>query len=248
MINIKLTIEYDGTEYYGWQRQKNLKSIQKTLENKISCMTREEIKINGSGRTDAGVHAFGQVANFKTNCNIPVNKIPFILNNFLPSDIRIKKAEKVNDDFHARYNATSKLYHYYIFNSDKSHLSPSFLITKYVYFIYNRLDILKMRKACKILSGEHDFSSFACSGSSFKNPVRNIKRLAIKRNGNIICFQIEANAFLYKMVRSIVGTLLKIGQCKIDCHDMKRILDAKNRSNGGISIPAKGLFLMQVKY
>ena len=248
MINIKLTIKYDGTKYYGWQRQKNLLSIQKIIEEKISKMTNEEIKIKGSGRTDAGVHAFGQVANFKTNSTIPIKKIPFILNNLLPDDIKIKRAEKVDNDFHARFSAVSKIYHYYIFNSGKDNFYPSFLLNKYVYYIYRKIDILEMKKAGKLFLGEHDFSSFACSGSVIKNPIRDFKKIDIKENGRIICFQMEANAFLYKMVRVIVGTLLEVGQGKIDYREIKGILETKNRREGNKIVPAKGLFLMQVKY
>jgi len=248
MINVKLTIKYEGTKYYGWQRQKNFLSIQKIIEEKVSKMTNEEIKIKGSGRTDAGVHALGQVANFKTNSNIPIQKIPFTLNNLLPDDIRIKRAEEVDDDFHARYSAISKIYHYYIFNSDRDHFYPSFFLNKYVYYIHKNIDILKMKKAGKLVLGEHDFSSFSCSGSGIKNPIRNLKKINIKKNRKIICFQIEANAFLYKMVRGIVGILLEVGQGKIDHHEIKRILEAKNRRESGKIVPAKGLFLMQVKY
>ncbi|MEA2021353.1 MAG: tRNA pseudouridine(38-40) synthase TruA, partial [Candidatus Caldatribacteriota bacterium] len=213
-----------------------------------SKMTNEEIKIKGSGRTDAGVHALGQVANFKTNSNIPIQKIPFTLNNLLPDDIRIKRAEEVDNDFHARYSATSKIYHYYIFNSDGDHFYPSFFLNKYVYYIRKNIDIFKMKKAGKLLLGENDFSSFSCSGSGIKNPIRNLIKINIKKNRKIICLQIEANAFLYKMVRGIVGTLLEVGQGKIDYSEIKRILEAKNRRESGKTVPAKGLFLMQVKY
>jgi len=248
MKNIKLTVEYDGTAYYGWQRQKKLISIQRVLEDKISCMVQEKIKINGSGRTDAGVHAIGQVANFITDSNVPVEKIPFILNHLLPDDILIKKAEEVGRDFHARFSAIGKLYHYYVFEIAHDQYYPSFLLNKYVYCINKRVDIVKMKKASQVLLGENDFTSFACSGSSFVNPVRNLTRINIARNGRIVCFQMEANAFLYKMVRGIVGTLLEIGQGKIDSNRMNGILKAKDRREAGTTIPAKGLFLMRVKY
>jgi len=248
MVNIKLIIEYDGAEYYGWQRQKNFLSIQKTLEEKISRMTQEETKINGSGRTDAGVHALGQVANFKTNSAIPIQKIPFTLNNLLPDNIRIKRAEQVDNNFHARHSAISKIYYYYIFYLGKDHFYPSFLSNKYTYCVHNNINILKMKKASKLLLGEHDFSSFACSGSNFKNTIRKLKKINIKKNGRIICFQMEANAFLYKMARRIVGTLLEVGQGKIDYCYVKRMLETKNKEEGSKTVPAKGLFLMQVRY
>jgi len=248
MKNIKLIIEFDGTHYNGWQRQKKQISIQKVLEDKISSMTQEDVMINGAGRTDAGVHAIGQVANFKTNSNIPIDRIPEVLNNLLPDDIRIKRAEKVNNDFHARHCAISKLYFYNVFVGSKKRLYPSILLNKYVHYVYNDLNLYKMREAGKLLIGEHDFSSFACSGSSFRSSIRTINRLVVKKNGNLIRFEIEANAFLYKMVRSIVGTLLEMGYSRMNYLNMKNILKERNRSKAGITIPAKGLFLMQVKY
>src|SRR5665648_140118 len=193
MTNIKLTIEYEGTKYYGWQRQKSFLSIQGILEEKISQITQEKIILNGSGRTDAGVHALGQVANFNTNSSIPLVELPFILNRMLPLDIRMKKASK-------------------------------------------------------FLQGEHNFRSFACSGSGIGNYKRTIKNISIIKKGNIFCFCLEADAFLYKMVRSIVGTLLEVGQGKINYLEIKKILEAKNRKMAGKTVPAKGLFLMKVNY
>ena len=244
MINIKLTIEYEGTKYYGWQRQKGLLTIQGILEEKISQITQEKISLNGSGRTDSGVHALGQVANFKTNSSIPLPELPFILNRMLPLDIRIKKAEKVDNNFHARYSAVSKIYHYYVLNSN--HL-PIFL-RNYVYCVYKNLNLEEMKKAGKFLQGEHDFTSFACSGSRISNWERTIKDINITRKGDIFCFHLEADAFLYKMVRTIVGTLLEVGKGNISYLEIKKILEAKNRKMAGKTVPAKGLFLMKVKY
>ena len=248
MINIKLTIEYEGTKYYGWQRQKSLLSIQGILEEKISQITQEKITLNGSGRTDAGVHALGQVANFKTNSSIPLLELTFILNRMLPLDIRIKKAEKVNIDFHARYSAVSKIYHYYVLNSNQNNNYISIFLRNYVYCIYENIDLGEMKKASNYLQGEHDFTSFACSGSRIRNWKRRIKNISIIKKGNIFCFHLEADAFLYKMVRTIVGTLLEVGKGKIDYLEMKKILEAKNRKIAGRTVPAKGLFLMKVKY
>lgn len=249
MINIKLTIEYEGTRYCGWQKQKGLPSIQEILENKISQITQEKISLCGSGRTDAGVHALGQVANFRTCCTtIPCKKLPLILNRLLPSDIRIKKAEKVEDSFHARYSALSKIYHYYILNNYKSEYYTPIFLRNYTYCVYRKIDLEKIRKAISFLYGEHDFSSFACAGSSIKNTVRTIKKAKVINKGNIICFHFEANAFLYKMVRTMVGTLLDVGYGKIDYLDVKKILEAKDRKMGGRVVPAKGLFLMKVNY
>jgi len=248
MVNIKLTIEYEGTQYYGWQKQKGLLSVQEVLEDKILQITQEKIKLIGSGRTDAGVHALGQVANFKTKSSIPLVKLPSILNRLLPLDIRVKKAEKVEDFFNARYNAVSKIYHYYILNYKKNEYYPPIFLRNYVYCYYGMIDLEKIEKAIIFLHGEHDFSSFTCSGSKIKDKVRTIKRIVVHKKGNIICFHFEANGFLYKMVRTIVGTLLEIGCGKIDYLEIKQILEARDRKTSGKVVPAKGLFLMQVKY
>ena len=248
MINIKLTIEYEGTKYHGWQRQKNLLSIQGILEEKISQITQEKISLNGSGRTDAGVHALGQVASFKTNSSIPLLELPFILNRILPLDIRIKKVERVDNNFHARFSAVSKNYHYYVLNSNQNNNYLSIFLRNYVYCIYKDINLEEMKKASNFLQGEHDFTSFACSGSRIRNLKRTIKNISIIKKGNIFCFRLEADAFLYKMVRSIVGTLLEVGQGKINYLEIKKILEAKNRKMAGKTVPAKGLFLMKVNY
>ena len=248
MINIKLTIEYEGTKYYGWQRQKGLLTIQGILEEKISQITQEKISLNGSGRTDAGVHALGQVANFKTNSSIPLPELPFILNRMLPLDIRIKKAEKVDNNFHARYSAVSKIYHYYVLNSNQNNNYLPIFLRNYVYCVYKNLNLEEMKKAGKFLEGEHDFTSFACSGSRISNWERTIKDINTTRKGDIFCFHLEADAFLYKMARTIVGTLLEVGKGNISYLEIKKILEAKNRKMAGKTVPAKGLFLMKVKY
>lgn len=248
MVNIKLTIEYEGTQYCGWQRQKGLLSIQEILEEKISQITQEKITLYGSGRTDAGVHALGQVANFKTNSTIPWIKLPLILNHLLPLDIRIRKAERVDDSFHARYSAVSKIYYYYILNYHKNDYYPPLFLRNYAYYFYGEINLENIKKAIKFLYGEHDFSSFACSGSNIKNKIRAIKEITVNKKGNIICFHFEANAFLYKMVRTIVGTLLEVGCGKINYLEVKKILEARNRKIAGKTVPAKGLFLMKVNY
>jgi len=249
MINIKLTIEYEGTKYHGWQRQKNSLSIQEILEEKISQITKERIKLIGSGRTDAGVHALGQVANFKTNSSLPWTRLPLILNVLLPLDIRIRKAEMVDDNFHARYSAISKIYHYYILNYPKNNYYLPIFLRNYVYWVYKKINLEEIRKASNFLRGEHNFSSFACSGSRIKNRVRNIQEITVtKKKGSIICFHLEANAFLYKMVRTIIGTLLEVGSGKKSYLEIKKILEAEDRKVAGKPVPAKGLFLMKVNY
>jgi len=248
MINIKLSIEYEGTRYYGWQKQKNLLSIQGILEDRISQITQEKTTLNGSGRTDAGVHALGQVANFKTNSSIPLIELPLILNRMLPLDIRIKKVEMVDDNFHARYSAVSKIYYYYVLNSSLNNNYLSIFLRNYVYCVYKKINLEEMKKACKFLHGKHNFTSFACSGSRIRNCERTIKDINITKEGNLFCFHLEADAFLYKMVRTIVGTLLEVGEEKINYLGVKKILEAKNRKIAGKTVPAKGLFLMKVNY
>lgn len=248
MINIKLTIEYEGTKYHGWQKQIDFLSIQGILEEKISQITQEKISLNGSGRTDAGVHALGQVANFKTNSSIPLAELIFILNRMLPLDIRIKKAEKVDNNFHARHSSVSKIYHYYVLSSSQHDNYLSIFLRNYVYFVYKNINLEEMKKASKFLQGEHDFTSFACSGSRIGNWKRNIKNISIIKKGNLFCFRLEADAFLYKMVRTIVGTLLDVGDEKINYLEINKIIEAKNRKMAGKTVPAKGLFLMKVKY
>ncbi len=248
MINIKLIIEYEGTKYYGWQKQKDLLSIQGILEDIISQITQEKITLNGSGRTDAGVHALGQVANFKTNCSISLVELNFILNRMLPLDIRIKEVKRVDNNFHARYSAVSKVYHYYVLDSHQNNSYVPIFLKNYVHCVYKNIDLEKMKKASKFLQGEYDFTSFACSGSRIGNYTRNIKDISIIKKGKLFCFQIEANAFLYKMARTIVGTLLEVGNEEMNYLEVKKILEAKNRKMAGRTVPAKGLFLMKVKY
>src|SRR6056297_1465333 len=207
--NIKIIISYDGTNYFGWQKQKNKKTIQGTIENTIRKITGEnEIKLNGSGRTDAGVHAIGQVANFVTQNNLPIEKWPIVLNYNLPGDIRIKNAKEVNITFHARYSAKSKLYKYYVMNryyKENIISSKQVFLKNYCYFLNNKLDIDRMKEVAKYLIGCHDFSPLSCfnkkKGERKKNKKRTISKIDINKKKQMVCFSIEANAFLYKMVR-----------------------------------------------
>ncbi len=248
-MNIKLLIEYEGTRYYGWQKQKDLPTIQEVLEKEISKITAEKIILYGSGRTDSGVHALGQVANFHTRCTtLSVSRIPKILNSLLPLDIRIKKAEGVEEKFHSRYSALSKIYHYYVWNNYQGSSYVPIFLRNYVYVIHRKVNLEKIKEAASFLLGEHDFTSFANNNYTIQNPIRRILEISVFKKGEFICFHIEANSFLYKMVRTIVGTLLDIGYGKLDPSDLERILQAKNRKLAGKVVPAKGLFLMRVNY
>ncbi len=254
--NIKMTIAYDGTNYSGWQRQKEKRSIQGTIESQIRKITGEtQLKIYGSGRTDAGVHAFGQVANFFTEASIPIDKWSTILNQQLPGDIRILSARKVNITFHARYSAKSKIYHYYILNklNRLENLSARDAFLKNYYYYYNKkLDINKLRKAAFFLTGYHDFSAFSCfnqgKGKMIENRIRNIKNISIMKKGELVSFSIEADAFLYKMVRMIIGTLMDFSSCQKKPEEMIKILKHKDSQKSGKVVPANGLYLMKVKY
>lgn len=244
MRNIKLTLEYDGTNYLGWQKQKVGITIQGTLEEAIKFLTKEEVEVTGSSRTDAGVHAKGFVANFKTNSKIPSEKFREAINHKLPEDIVILKSEEVEEEFHARYNAMGKTYSYSILNRDV----PSAIDRNYLYHVKRRLDVESMKEACQYFIGTHDFSAFKTSGSSVKTTVRTIKELYIEDNDDIIKIYVTGDGFLYNMVRIIVGTLIMVGSNKIKPLEIKNIIASKEREKAGICVPASGLVLEKVYY
>ena len=243
MRNIKITIQYNGKNYCGWQKQNNSPGIQGTIEKAIFDITREEVKITGSGRTDAGVHALGQVANFKTNSQIPVDRIPNALNAKLPKDISIVKAEEVDEDFHSRYSAKKKTYRYQVYNS----LYRSPIYADISYPVKYDLDIDKMKKEAKSLIGTYDFKGFMSSGSSVIDTVRTIYNIEVSKSEDLIIIEIEGNGFLYNMVRIIAGTLVDIGRGRIT-EKMSTIIESKSRSMAGHTAPAHGLFLKKVDY
>jgi tRNA pseudouridine38-40 synthase len=252
MHNIKLTIEYDGTNYVGWQTQKsripNLKSqtktIQETIEKALKKIFQKRIKLIGSGRTDAGVHAQGQVANFRIDSDINSEKLKQALNAILPSDIAITKIEEVGLGFHGRFSAQAKNYRDKILNRT---LRSAFLRDK-AYYVAYPLDLKLMRREAGCLLGRHNFQSFQAADKNERKPVKTIKRLKITKDKDLIYIDIEANGFLYNMVRNIVGTLIEIGRGKLPEGSLKRILLARNRKRAGPTAPAKGLCLLEVKY
>lgn len=244
MRNIKLTIEYDGTNYLGWQKQKVGNTIQGTIEEAIKVLTNEISEVVGSSRTDAGVHAKGFVANFKTNSKIPADKYREAINHKLPSDIVILKSEEVNDEFHSRYNSRGKTYSYSILNREV----PCAINRNYLYHVKKKLDIESMRKACKYFIGTHDFTAFKTSGSSVKTTVRTIFDLYIEEKDDIIKIYVTGDGFLYNMVRIIVGTLIMVGFNKIEPEEIKNIIADKEREKAGICVPAIGLSLEKVYY
>ncbi len=243
MNNIKLVIEYDGTNYAGWQQQKNGITIHEKLSKAIERVVNEDITLHGSGRTDAGTHAVGQVANFKTKSNITIYNLVQAINSYLPKDIVVKSAKKVPEKFHSRYSAKSKIYRYTILNSKERDA-----IGRNYCFHYNiDLNIEKMQKASKALMGKHDFRAFK-SKSDVLSSVRTIMKLEIKKNGRFLVFTVEADGFLYKMVRSIVGTLIEVGRGKMTVTEFKKIVKSGARAKAGNTVTANGLCLLKVKY
>ncbi|NLX61412.1 MAG: tRNA pseudouridine(38-40) synthase TruA [Tissierellia bacterium] len=244
MTNIKLTIQYDGTNYCGWQKQKNGISIQEKIEDAIYLVTGEEVNLIGSGRTDRGVHAQGQVANFITSSKVPPSRFKYALNSKLPEDISIVKSELVADDFHSRYDAKGKIYRYLIYNGEIR--NP--LYNRYAYHVPIKLDFQSMDKAKNYFLGSHDFKAFMAQGSSVKSTVRTIKGISLDQKGNLICLTIEGDGFLYNMVRIIVGTLVEVGLGKIKGDSIPHIIKSKDRKMAGHTAPAKGLCLEKVYY
>ncbi|MDQ5984632.1 MAG: tRNA pseudouridine synthase A [Syntrophus sp. SKADARSKE-3] len=245
MRTLKMVIEFDGTNYRGWQRQKNGLSIQQVLEEKIAVLTGEDVKVIGSGRTDAGVHAMGQVAHFKTNSQMNRVNLHKGLNSLLPRDIAVKVLEDVDDSFHARIDVKTKIYLYRIYNGTTR--SP--LYRQYAWTIFQPLDRKAMTEAAKYLIGYHDFTSFSTVHTDVATFTRTIVDIGVMDgDGGFINIFVEADGFLRYMVRTIVGTLVEVGKGKRSPHDMPAILDARNRSMAGMTAPANGLFLKEVKY
>jgi tRNA pseudouridine38-40 synthase len=268
MRNIKLVIEYEGTNYHGWQVQPRLKTIQGVLQSKLSTIIKADTEVIGAGRTDAGVHALCQVANFRTDSRMTQEEFKAALNSILPKDIVIRHVQEVEDEFNARYSATSRTYRYTILNST----TPSAFLRNYAYLVPQPIDIAGMADACKVLLGTHDFSSFASTGDPVRSFVRTVTdaRIVDTEGAHIgtleehpvsriqypessiqhrlIHLQIEANAFLRCMVRAIAGTLLEVGKEKMPPEGMREVLEAKNRSAAGPSLPARGLCLVRVDY
>ena len=244
MRNIKLTIEYDGKDFNGWQKQPNKLNIQVTIEQAIKTITGEEIELNASGRTDAGVHALGQVANFKTNSQIPIEKFAIAINSRLKRSIAIKKAEEVDERFHSRLNCKKKTYRYVINNS----FEGSAIYRNLETHIPQKLDIDKMKQAIKYFEGEHDFKAFKASGTSSKSSVRTIYETNLYQENDRIFIELTGNGFLYNMVRIIAGTLVDVGLGKIKPEEIPQIIKEEKRENAGKTLPPNGLYLLKVMY
>ncbi len=245
MRNIKLIIEYDGKDFNGWQKQPNKLNIQGEIERAIEVITGgEKVELIASGRTDAGVNALGQVANFRTESTMPIEKMAYAINSQLKKSIRIQSAEEVDEKFHSRYTCKKKTYRYTINNSEQG--SAIYRYMQYHYPV--KLDAERMDEAVKYLIGEHDFKSFKASGTSSKSSVREIYDAKVWREGDLIQIELTGNGFLYNMIRIIAGTLIEVGEGEIEPIEVKNILEAKDRNKAGKTVSPNGLCLMGVEY
>ncbi|NCA66946.1 MAG: tRNA pseudouridine(38-40) synthase TruA [Clostridia bacterium] len=243
-MRVLITIEYLGTSYCGWQKQKNGRSVQETLAKAISTLTAEEIVLHGSGRTDSGVHAIAQAAHFDTNTKIPVEKLPYAINSLLPRDISVKSARSVVAAFNARFDAISKTYIYKIYTG--AHLSPTRELT-HCHIPY-ALDVQKMREAASRIIGTHDFKCFQSTGGHVKDTVRTIYTATVTESGDEILIEVKGNGFLYNMVRIIAGTLVYAGIGKLSAEDITSAISSRDRTRAGKTLDAKGLYLKNVEY
>lgn len=244
MKRIRLTVAYDGTNYCGWQIQPNGITIQEVLENCLEDLTGKKTEVMGASRTDAGVHALGNIAVFDTDMRMPGEKFSFALNQRLPEDIRIQKSEEVPPDFHPRYRESEKTYVYRILNRQ----FPIPTQRLYAHFTYIPLDTDRMREGGSYLIGEHDFKSFCGAGAQVKTTVRTIKEVSVSRKDDLITIKIRGNGFLYNMVRIIAGSLMEIGGGMYPPEHMKEMLEARDRQAAGPTAPAKGLTLAEIRY
>jgi tRNA pseudouridine38-40 synthase len=246
-VRYKITIEYQGTNFYGWQRQDNLPTIQGEIELALKKLTKQNIEIFASGRTDAGVHALGQVAHFDTKETQPQNskKLAYSLNFFLrDKPITIIDCQQVDENFHSRFHALQRHYKYQIINRD----APIAVGADLYWRVYGSIDYKLMQNACELFIGQHDFSSFRDAQCQGKNPIRIITKLNLKKDGDCIEVNISAKSFLHHMVRNIVGTLVLLGKGTISIDDLRNIIAAKDRRKSGPNAPAHGLFFVGVDY
>lgn len=244
MPTLKVTLEYDGTRYAGWQRQPDRPTIQEAVEAALARITQAQITVIGAGRTDAGVHALGQVASFRTERVMSAEEWTRALNGVLPDDISVRRVEEVDDGFHARYSARGKLYEYHILNRPER----SALQLHRAWHLHKPLDVPAMKAAAALLVGKHDFSSFEGALSDNENPWCDLRRLDVNQEADLIRIHAYADRFLKQMVRTIVGTLVEVGLKRRPPESLKEILDARDRSAAGKTAPPHGLYLIRVDY
>lgn len=243
-MRVKLIVAYDGTNYHGWQIQKNALSVEEVLSGALRELTGEPIELAGASRTDSGVHARGNVAVFDTDTRIPPEKIAVAVNQRLPEDIRVMHSEQVEETFHPRYRVSRKTYEYSVTNA-KIQLPTKRL---YSYFVYIPLDVGRMEEAAELFLGEHDFAGFCSAGSQVKTTVRTIYDIKLFQDGEDIKIRITGNGFLYNMVRIIAGTLIEVGMGRRDCDTVRRAILQADRGLAGPTAPAHGLTLVKIDY
>jgi len=241
---IKLTLEYDGTDYHGWQRQPHLNTIQGTVEGTIRQLTGKPVRITGAGRTDAGVHAFGQVAHFAPPVLFAPDTWTRGLNALLPDDIAVRSAEEVPPSFHARFSAKRKTYAYFIHN----HPRRSPLHRRTAWHVFQPLDLSKMRRAGRLLIGRHDFTSLCAASSEGEDRIVDLQKIGIKKEGDQIKITFQAPRFLQYMVRNLVGLLVEVGRGRREVKEVSTILQGRDRRLAGPTAPPQGLFLMRIDY
>lgn len=245
MRNIKVILQYEGTRYQGWQKQeRTANTIQGKLEALLTKMCGQKVEVDGSGRTDSGVHALGQVANFHLETDKTPREIMDYMNAYLPEDIAVIQAEEVPERFHSRLNAKGKTYCYRVLNSDVPHIFDR----RYVYRLPDALDMDAMHRAAEALCGTHDYRAFTSNKKSRKSTVRTVDAIGMERIGDEIRFTFSGNGFLYHMVRIMTGTLLEVGMHKRDAGQMEWLLDRGTREDAGFLVPAQGLTLVEVRY
>ncbi len=243
--NIKLVLEYDGSGYHGWQRQAGPLSIQEVIESRLGVMLGKGVGIHASGRTDAGVHAKGQVVNFHTRTSLKPDEILRGLNSLLPDDIVVLRAEEVDGSFHARFSAVSKVYEYHVLNRPV----PSALLRNYAWHVRRPLAPAPMEECLKRICGRNDFSAFTASGSPTSSTERNMLRAELERpRPDLLKFTYEANGFLRRMVRNLTGTIVEVGKGKRTAYDFERIIRSGDRKQAGMTAPGHGLYLISVNY
>ena len=244
MKRVLLRVAYDGTNYCGWQKQNNGVAVEAVLNKHLSELLGTEISVIGASRTDAGVHAMGNVAVFDTDSRIPGEKFAYALNQRLPDDIAIQESKEVAPDFHPRYCKCNKTYEYRVLNRKFPLPTERF----YSYFLYYNIDVEKMQEAARHLVGTHDFASFCSANAQVKDTVRTVNFINVRKENDIITIQVNGNGFLYNMVRIISGTLLQVGMGRMSVMDVKNILDARDRTKSGPTAPAEGLTLVEINY
>lgn len=242
MRNIKLTLEYDGTDFHGWQIQPGCRTIQGSLEQAICSVTQSPVRVIGAGRTDAGVHALGQVCNFFTNSTLSPETLLRAINALLPDDILVREAESVHEEFHARFKAIRRIYRYVITQKRRA------VERNYMWYYPQPLNINAMQRAAEYMLGEHDCRAFGCTGSEERTTLCTILSARWESRGERLHFIIESNRFLRKMVRTIVGTLIAVGMGNESPESIQNIINAKDRRHAGFTAPACGLFLESVHY